>query len=127
MTDCESCAGKGLIRLNWADADDEYALCLCPAGQAWRKSENNGKATNAAWHVWCAREQVNPECVWCIEDVLTAEELAQRGFGKAVAAAESREAALLKAISELESRLGERGYRVRASGPWPAYRFGSVS
>ena len=41
--------------------------------------------------------------------------------------ARDREAALLKAISELESRLRERGYRVRASGPWPAYRFGSVS
>ena len=41
--------------------------------------------------------------------------------------ARDREAALLKAIGELESRLRERGYRVRASGPWPAYRFGSVS
>jgi len=38
--------------------------------------------------------------------------------------ARDREAALVKAIGELESRLGERGYRVRASGPWPAYRFG---
>jgi hypothetical protein len=38
-----------------------------------------------------------------------------------------RDAALLKAIGELERQLGERGYRVRASGPWPAYRFGSVS
>ena len=41
--------------------------------------------------------------------------------------ARDREAALLQAIGELERRLGERGYRVRASGPWPAYRFGSVS
>src|SRR5687767_13716984 len=41
--------------------------------------------------------------------------------------ARDREAALLKAIGELESQLGERGYRVRASGPWPAYRFGSVA
>ena len=38
-----------------------------------------------------------------------------------------REPALAKAIGELEGRLGARGYRVRASGPWPAYRFGSVS
>ena len=28
---------------------------------------------------------------------------------------------------ELESRLGRSGYRVRASGPWPAYRFGGMS
>ena len=41
--------------------------------------------------------------------------------------ARERESALAKAIGELETRLGERGYRVRASGPWPAYRFGSVS
>jgi hypothetical protein len=41
--------------------------------------------------------------------------------------ARDRDAALLKAIGELERQLGERGYRVRASGPWPAYRFGSVS
>ena len=41
--------------------------------------------------------------------------------------AREREPALAKAIGELEGRLGGRGYRVRASGPWPAYRFGSVS
>lgn len=41
--------------------------------------------------------------------------------------AREREPALAKVIGELESQLGERGYRVRASGPWPAYRFGSVS
>ena len=41
--------------------------------------------------------------------------------------AREREPALVKAISELEGRLGERGYRVRASGPWPAYRFGALS
>jgi hypothetical protein len=41
--------------------------------------------------------------------------------------AREREPALAKAIGELESRLGERGYRVRASGPWPAYRFGAMS
>ncbi len=97
MTDCSSCAGKGLIRLNWADAPDEYALCLCAAGQAWREDANNGKPTNSLWHLWCAIEGVDQDRVWCIEDVLTADELAQRGFGKAVAAAESREVALLKA------------------------------
>ncbi|HJW49666.1 MAG TPA: GvpL/GvpF family gas vesicle protein [Candidatus Limnocylindria bacterium] len=41
--------------------------------------------------------------------------------------AREREPALAKAIAELESRLRAGGYRVRASGPWPAYRFGSVS
>jgi hypothetical protein len=41
--------------------------------------------------------------------------------------AREREADLLKAIRSLEGSLGERGYRVRASGPWPAYRFGGTS
>ena len=40
--------------------------------------------------------------------------------------AREREPALAKVISELESQLGERGYHVRASGPWPAYRFGAM-
>jgi hypothetical protein len=41
--------------------------------------------------------------------------------------ARDREAALVKAIAELEAGLGESGYRVRASGPWPAYRFGGTA
>ena len=41
--------------------------------------------------------------------------------------ARDREPALAKAVGDLESRLAERGYRVRASGPWPAYRFGAMS
>lgn len=41
--------------------------------------------------------------------------------------ARDREPALLKAIGELETGLGPHGYRVRASGPWPAYRFGGMS
>jgi hypothetical protein len=44
-----------------------------------------------------------------------------------VLVAREREAALVTAIGELESRLGQSGYRVRASGPWPAYRFGGMS
>jgi hypothetical protein len=38
-----------------------------------------------------------------------------------------REPALVNAIGELERGLAGRGYRVRASGPWPAYRFGGLS
>jgi len=40
--------------------------------------------------------------------------------------AREREPALTKAINELEGQLGARGYHVRASGPWPAYRFGAM-
>jgi hypothetical protein len=55
------------------------------------------------------------------------------GGGDAVAlrasilVARDHEPALVKTIGDLEARLGERGYRVRASGPWPAYRFGGIS
>ena len=31
-----------------------------------------------------------------------------------------------RAVSELEAEIDPRGYRVRATGPWPAYRFGSL-
>lgn len=41
--------------------------------------------------------------------------------------ARDREPALVKAIGDLEQQLGQLGYRVRASGPWPAYRFGGAS
>ena len=44
-----------------------------------------------------------------------------------VLVARDREPALVSAIGELENRLGQSGYRVRASGPWPAYRFGGMS
>jgi hypothetical protein len=37
-----------------------------------------------------------------------------------------RENVLASTIGEIEQRLGARGYRVRASGPWPAYRFGGM-
>ena len=94
---CSTCADKGLIRLNWADAPDEFAVCLCAAGLGWRDSYNNGKETNPMWELWCAIEGIEQDRVWCIEDVLTAAELAERGFSKAVAAAESRETALLRA------------------------------
>jgi hypothetical protein len=40
--------------------------------------------------------------------------------------ARDREGALVNAIHDLERQLAQRGYRVRASGPWPAYRFGGM-
>ncbi len=90
---CSVCAGKGLIRLNWSDAPDEFALCLCAAGMAWRHTRNNGKPVPALWRVWCTQHQVDPACVFKVEDVLTAEELAERGLS--VAPVRSAEAALL--------------------------------
>ncbi len=92
---CSVCAGKGLIRLNWADAPDEFALCLCAAGMAWRNNRNNGKPVPALWQVWCAQQQVDPSRVFKVEDVLTTDELAAQGLS--VAPVRSAEAALLAA------------------------------
>jgi hypothetical protein len=69
------------------------------------------------------------------------ESVAQRTYEEAVVAggteavalrasilvARDREPALAQAVRELEGELAPRGYRVRASGPWPAYRFGAMS
>ncbi len=38
----------------------------------------------------------------------------------------ARESALADAIERAEGALAARGYRLRASGPWPAYRFGGM-
>lgn len=38
----------------------------------------------------------------------------------------ARESALAGAIERSEGALAARGYRLRASGPWPAYRFGGM-
>jgi hypothetical protein len=44
-----------------------------------------------------------------------------------VLVARDLEPALVRAIDALEHDLAALGYRVRASGPWPAYRFGAMS
>jgi hypothetical protein len=94
---CRACADKGIIRLNWADAPDDFAVCLCLAGLSMRATTNQRRTVPARWRVWCAREQVDPAKVFMVEDVLTPEELAERGLSKPRSTAQSREAALLAA------------------------------
>lgn len=77
---CATCGDKGVIALNWSDAEWEYALCLCRAGLAWRRDTNGGKSVAPLWRVWCAQHQVEPAKVHRMEHVLTVEELAERGF-----------------------------------------------
>jgi hypothetical protein len=79
--DCDICAGKGLVTLNWADAPPEYAVCLCQQGLAMRVTRDG---SFALWEVWAAREGVDPSRVWRLEDVLTPEELRERGVGQPV-------------------------------------------
>ena len=92
---CVHCADKGLTCLNWADAPEDYAVCLCKAGQLMRQTGNHRKATVPLWRVWCAKWQVDPERVLLIEDVLSADELRARGL--VVEPAGDREERLLKA------------------------------
>lgn len=87
---CAVCNGKGVVLVNWAEAPEsapdepQYAICLCSTGREMRGTRNAGKPTAyALWHVWCAREGVNPSQIVLLEDVLTADELQARGFGPA--------------------------------------------
>lgn len=106
---CRSCGDKGIIRCPYTDNPDEdlFALCLCPTGQTMRTTRNAGKETGyALWQVWCAREQIDPSRMYLMEEVLTAQELAERGFqapGKAQP--QSREAALLAAGKTRKGKL----------------------
>lgn len=96
---CEHCV-NGLRPLEWTDAKPgdlpDFAVCLCPAGQAYRRGENEGRRTVALWRVWCAVHQVDPSRVRLIEDIWSAEELAAAGLTMLAAAGPaSRAAALL--------------------------------
>lgn len=93
---CSACGDKGMILLNWSDADEEYAICVCSSGLALRNTRNNGLKVTALWEVWAIREHVHPSRIHRIEDVLTEDEMRERGLMKPQAAV-SREAALLAA------------------------------
>ena len=97
---CQSCADLGMIRVPWSDAPDDFAICLCEAGQSMRRSWNpdEDRSRFAVWQLWAAREQVDPSRVFFLEEVLTPQELAERGFDRsATPTAVAREAALLAA------------------------------
>jgi len=119
-----------------ADDDDVRALdaqiAASPPGRAFLLDKQRGatlsrsierRDSDAASTALSALERVA---------VRTYQESVVAGGSDAVAlrasilVAREREAALSKAIGELEGQLGARGYHVRASGPWPAYRFGAM-
>lgn len=94
---CDHCV-NGLRPLEWTDARPgdpiDVAVCLCDAGQAYRRAENEGHATVPLWRVWCAVHQVDPSRVFMLEQIYSRDELAAVGL-VASAAPASREAALL--------------------------------
>jgi hypothetical protein len=94
---CDHCV-NGLRPLEWTDRAPseplDVAVCLCDAGQVYRRAVNEGHAAVPLWRVWCAQHQVPPERVKLMEDVWSASELADAGLRKA-AEPQSRAAALL--------------------------------
>lgn len=99
---CDHCV-NGLRPMEWTDARPgdpvDVAVCLCEAGQVYRRAENEGHKTVPLWRVWCAAHQVDPSRVFMLEDIYTADELRAVGLLPAVVEAKTREAAILAAAS----------------------------
>lgn len=79
---CTTCGDRGVVRVNWKDADEDYGVCLCLAGAGLRSERNAGKPCVAGWRVWAAQRGVGPARVVMIEDVLSPSELAAKGFSE---------------------------------------------
>lgn len=75
---CQTCGDKGLVRVNWNDAPEDYAVCLCHRGELLRMVQVKGQ--QPAWRVEAARRGIETARVVMLEDVCTPEELAARGF-----------------------------------------------
>jgi hypothetical protein len=75
---CQHCGDKGIIRLCYHSGDpDDFGICLCAAGQAWRVGENCGRKTNPLWHVWAAIKGIAHERIVMIEDWAEPEDIAR--------------------------------------------------
>lgn len=81
MTACPACDDFGIVPVAYSDVTEQhYALCLCPAGEAWRCATNNGKPTNPLWHAWAAKNGVPHAQIVKLEDYATPSEVAAYGF-----------------------------------------------
>jgi hypothetical protein len=86
---CQSCGGWGISLIVYEDTSEVYAVCLCPIGEQWRSthtfvnhSGDVGKSerTDPLWHIWAHQHGITVERMKLIEDAVTPEELARRGF-----------------------------------------------
>src|SRR5688500_16921230 len=122
-----------------APADDEEVRALdekiaaSPPGRAFLLDKQRGttlsrsverRDSDAASTVLAALDKV---AVRTYQEAVVSGGTETVALRASVLVARARQPAPAKAVAELETRLGERGYRVRASGPWPAYRFGRMS
>jgi hypothetical protein len=76
---CQACEDRGLIRFRYHDGSpDEFGVCLCRAAAGLRSNASGDKRTGVyGWHVWAAREQIDPALVFLIEELLDADETAR--------------------------------------------------
>jgi hypothetical protein len=78
---CPSCDGHGVFRIGYTDGSaSDYAICLCDAGERMRIAKNHGIPVTPHWQIWAHRQGIALEQVAPMEDLLTDEELAARGF-----------------------------------------------
>jgi hypothetical protein len=95
---CPSCNDAGVFRIAYHDGSPaDFALCLCKAGERMRVATNNGRPVTPQWQVWAFKQGIPLEHVAPMEDLLTDDELAARGFTTPTPGTLSREAALLAA------------------------------
>lgn len=92
---CQNCGGWGLSLIVYEDDSRCYAVCLCPIGEQWRAAQTvvnasgeHGKAVAATpmWHIWASLHDVPLSQVKLLEDAVTPEDLARRGFTELIAA-----------------------------------------
>jgi len=102
---CPVCRDKGIVTVNWSDAEPDYALCLCGAGWDMRRTRNMRETGSALWMLWASREQIDPVRIVMLEDVLTPDELRERGFNLEPVAPLDAVAAAARAKSEPKIRL----------------------
>ena len=91
---CEVCGDHGIVKVNWSNAPEDYGVCLCRVGQQWSVDENNVRKVAPMWILWCAWNQISPDRVVLLENVLTDEERREFGF-TSQAESVNREAALM--------------------------------
>lgn len=83
---CATCGDKGIVRINWSDAPEDFALCLCMVGTLMRSTQNvsvkSVRDGYPLWMLWAERERVTHDRIVKLEDVLTVDELTAHGFVK---------------------------------------------
>jgi hypothetical protein len=102
---CLACHGLGIVPFVGtanpkADATIEasdllFAVCLCPPGMAYRNDRNHDKRVIPLWQAWCAKNRVEVNRVFLLEQVYDAAMLASVGLAPGVPGLADRRAALL--------------------------------